>query len=205
MRVMALRANLRYHFAVKHQRDAWDSLAEGDFERDGGAHPRGHVHVLGNDPRPGHDLLPRDRTEGHLTDRLDTIPHPPSVPRDLLDAHARAEAAHEPVEGSHVGPLSEMPDWAVAVMEEMQRTRSELSAVLGEFVDAAAALERQNREVLANQNSLRRSFDDLRSEFRSRVGAHDGEFNDVRSRLTILEKDLADLNEMLRSIMMDDE
>lgn len=90
-------------------------------------------------------------------------------------------------------------------MEEMQRTRSELSAVLGEFVDAAAALERQNREVLANQNSLRRSFDDLRSEFRSRVGAHDGEFNDVRSRLTILEKDLADLNEMLRSIMMDDE
>ena len=64
---------------------------------------------------------------------------------------------------------------------------------MGEFAEAAAGLERQNREVLANQTSLRRSFEQLREEFRSRVGAHDTEFKEVRERLSQLEALVASL------------
>lgn len=87
----------------------------------------------------------------------------------------------------------------MAVIEELQNTRNELSTVMSEFTDAAAALERQNREMLANQAALRRAFDHLRSEFRSRVGAHDGEFDEVRARLDALERGVAALNALLDS------
>lgn len=147
------------------------------------------MHAPGKRPRTDPDgrSLTEESPSGTLRDRPDTIPHPPSLPADLLDLRYR-------------GGLVGAPAWALAVVEEMHRTRDELSAAMGEFADAASALERQNREVLAHQSSLRRSVEELRSEFRSRVGAHDGELNDVRVRLDALERDLADLRAALLAL-----
>lgn len=133
-------------------------------------------------------VLTEDKPGIRTQDRPDTIPRPASVPREALPS-------------GYVGTLAEAPPWAIAVIEEMHHARHEFSIVMGEFADAAAALERQNREVIANQTSLRRAFDNLRSEFRSRVGAHDGEFGEVRARLESLEKEVAELNAMVDAIV----
>lgn len=133
---------------------------------------------------------PQPATSGNSKIRSTTppesVPRPAPVPREALAS-------------GYIGPPVDAPPWALAVIEELQQTRSELSAVMGEFTDAAAALERQNREVIANQAALRRAFDHLRSEFRSRVGAHDGEFDEVRARLETLEQELSALNALLDS------
>lgn len=141
------------------------------------------MHAPGKRTRTDPDArsLTEESASGHVHERLDTIPRPPSVPADFADLRYR-------------GGLVGAPAWALAVVEEMHRTRDELSAAMGEFADAASSLERQNREVLGNQTSLRRAFDELRSEFRSRVGAHDGELNDLRARLDDLERQLAKLS-----------
>lgn len=82
------------------------------------------------------------------------------------------------------------PAWLTEVLGEMRRDRTEL-------LDFARGLEsrlNQLDRIEANQNLMGQAVEEMRSEMRARIGAHDGElergakmFADHERRITALE------------------